>query len=85
MHKIDMKNFHRQAYDTTASTSSSGVGVQACIKKGISMVQNFKDTVYTVEIWSYAKFKQSKTVMMDSCQQAVLFFFSQFTKATVLS
>ena len=74
-HKIDIHNCRGQAYDTTASMSSSKCGVQAHIKK-MAPDADYQGCVLhslNLVICNSSKIQAIRN-MIDSCQQAFLFF-----------
>ena len=75
MHKIYIKNCRGQAYDTTASMSSSGTGVQAHIKKRAPDAEFQGCCLHSLNlVICHSSQIQAVRNMMDSCQQAFLFF-----------
>ena len=74
-HNIDIANCRGQSYDTTASMSSSAVGVQAFIKKSAPDSDYQGCCLYSLNL-VVCKASQISAVrnMMDSCQQAYLYF-----------
>ena len=74
-HKIDIRNCRGQAYDTTASMSSSSVGVQALIKEKAPDADFQGCCLHSLNLVICHSSKiQAVRNMIDSCQQAFLFF-----------
>ena len=75
MHRIDITNCRRQAYDTTASMSSSGTGVQAHIKKKAPDAEFQGCCLHSLNlVISHSSKTQAVRNMFDTCQQAFLYF-----------
>ena len=69
MHKIDIENCRGQAYDTTASMSSFGAGVQAHIKKGAPDAEFQGCCLHSLNlVICHSSQIQAVRNMMDSCQ-----------------
>jgi len=74
-HKIDIKNCRGQAYDTTASMSSSNAGVQAHIKENAPDAEFQGCCLHSLNLVICHSSKiQAVKNMIDNCQQAFLYF-----------
>ena len=74
-HGIDIQNCRGQAYDTTASMSSSGSGVQAHIKKRAPDAEFQGCCLHSLNlVICHSSQIQAVRNMFDTCQQASLFF-----------
>jgi len=75
IHNIDITNCRGQAYDTTASMSSSGTGVQTHIRKHAPDAEFQGCCLHSLNlVVCHSSQIQAVRNMMDSCQQAFLYF-----------
>ena len=74
-HNINIKDCRGQAYDTTASMSSSDTGVQAHIKKHAPDAEFQGCCLHSLNLAiCHSSQIQAVRNMMDSCQPAFLYF-----------
>lgn len=74
-HKIEVKNCQGQAYDTTASMSSSSAGVQAYIKNAAPDADYQGCCLHSLSLMICTSCKiPAVQNMFDSCHQAISIF-----------